>query len=118
MSTGSSSVASHDAVERSDGSQGPVEGLENERLGRSGLRSGERAQPATASRVSSSKRAKHDHAPVVATKNIVQDVKEGTIYYRYVGETRAINELRQIIARREQRAVAEFTRPTSPEFAK
>ena len=55
---------------------------------------------------------KHEHAPVIATKNIAQDVKEGTIYYRYVGETRAIKpgELRQIIANREQRAIAEFTR--------
>jgi predicted HTH transcriptional regulator len=26
---------------------------------------------------------KHDHAPVVAIKNIGQDVKEGGIYYRY-----------------------------------
>jgi Putative DNA-binding domain len=55
---------------------------------------------------------KHDHAPVVALKNIGGNVKEGTIYYRYVGETRPIkpSELRQIIAHREQRAVAEFTR--------
>jgi Putative DNA-binding domain len=53
---------------------------------------------------------KHEHAPVIAIKNIAQDVKEGTIYFRYVGETRAIKpgELRQIIANREQRAVAEF----------
>jgi hypothetical protein len=55
---------------------------------------------------------KHEHAPVIATKNIAQDVKEGTIYYRYVGETRAIKpgELRQIVANREQRAIAEFTK--------
>jgi hypothetical protein len=55
---------------------------------------------------------KHEHAPVIAIKNIAKDVKEGTIYYRYVGETRAIKpgELRQIIANREQRAIAEFTR--------
>jgi len=55
---------------------------------------------------------KHGHAPVVALKNIAGNVKEGTIYYRYVGETRPIKpgELRQIIAHREQRAVAEFTR--------
>jgi hypothetical protein len=54
---------------------------------------------------------KHDYAPVVALKNIASDVREGTIYYRYVGETRAIKpgELRQIIAMREQRAVAEFS---------
>jgi len=54
---------------------------------------------------------KHDHAPIMALKNIGSDVKEGTIYYRYVGETRAIKpgELRQIIAMREQRAIAEFS---------
>lgn len=54
--------------------------------------------------------AKHEQAPVVALKNIANDVKEGTIYYRYVGETRAIKpgELRQIIAFRIQRAVADF----------
>jgi hypothetical protein len=54
---------------------------------------------------------KHDHAPVVAIKNVSQDVKEGGIYFRYVGETRLIKpgELRQIIAAREQRAVAEFS---------
>jgi hypothetical protein len=55
---------------------------------------------------------KHDHAPVIALKNIGNDVREGTIYYRYVGETRAIKpgELRQIIAGREQKAVAEFSK--------
>lgn len=54
---------------------------------------------------------KHDHGPVVAIKNVGQDVKEGGIYFRYVGETRLIKpgELRQIIAAREQRAVAEFS---------
>lgn len=54
---------------------------------------------------------KHEYAPVVALKNIGNDVREGTIYYRYVGETRAIRpgELRQIIANREQRAVVEFS---------
>ncbi|MEN5081825.1 ATP-binding protein [Bosea sp. TWI1241] len=53
----------------------------------------------------------HDHAPVVALRNISDCVKEGAIYYRYVGETRLIKpgELRQIIASREQRAVAEFS---------
>ena len=42
----------------------------------------------------------HDHRPVVAIKNVGQDVKEGGIYFRYVGETRLIKpgELRQIIA--------------------
>jgi hypothetical protein len=54
---------------------------------------------------------KHDHGPIIAIKNVGQDVKEGGIYFRYVGETRLIKagELRQIIAAREQRAVAEFS---------
>lgn len=54
---------------------------------------------------------KHDHGPVIAIKNVGQDVREGGIYFRYVGETRLIKagELRQIIAAREQRAVAEFS---------
>ncbi|WP_027574827.1 helix-turn-helix domain-containing protein [Bradyrhizobium sp. WSM1743] len=54
---------------------------------------------------------KHDHGPVIAIKNVGQDVKEGGIYFRYVGETRLIKpgELRQIIAAREQRAIAEFS---------
>lgn len=53
---------------------------------------------------------KHEHAPIVALKNIGSEVREGAIYFRYVGETCAIKpgELRQIIARREQQAVAEF----------
>lgn len=53
----------------------------------------------------------HDHPPVMAIKNIGAEVKEGTIYFRYEGESRPIKpgELRQIIARREQQAVAEFT---------
>jgi hypothetical protein len=54
----------------------------------------------------------HVNAPVIALKMMGQDVKEGCIYFRYVGETRTIKpgELRQIIAMREQRAVAEFSR--------
>ena len=54
---------------------------------------------------------KHDHAPIVAIKNVGQDIREGGIYFRYVGETRLIKpgELRQIIAAREQRAIAEFS---------
>jgi hypothetical protein len=54
---------------------------------------------------------KHEHPPIVAIKNIGSEVREGTIYYRYVGETRAIRpgELRRIIAEREQKAVADFT---------
>ena len=47
----------------------------------------------------------------IAIKNVGQDVKEGGIYFRYIGETRLIKpgEPRQIIAAREQRAVAEFS---------
>ena len=54
----------------------------------------------------------HTDAPVIALKMMGSDVKEGSIYFRYVGETRTIKpgELRQIIAMREQRAVAEFSR--------
>lgn len=53
---------------------------------------------------------KHDHPPVIAIKNVNNQFKEGAIYFRYVGETRAIKpgELRQIIAYREQKAIAEF----------
>jgi hypothetical protein len=59
--------------------------------------------------------AKHDHPPIIATKNIGGDVKEGTIYYRYVGETRTIKpgELRQLIALREQKAVSDFVKSMS-----
>lgn len=58
---------------------------------------------------------KHDHPPVMAIKNVGNEVREGAIYFRYVGETRAIKpgELRQIIALREQKAVAEFARNMS-----
>lgn len=54
---------------------------------------------------------KHDGAPVIALKNIGTEVREGTVYFRYVGETRAIKpgELRKIIADREQKAVAAFS---------
>ena len=54
----------------------------------------------------------HANAPIIALKMLGQDVKEGCIYYRYVGETRTIKpgELRHLIAIREQRAVAEFSR--------
>lgn len=53
---------------------------------------------------------KNDHGPVIALKNVGNDLKEGAIYFRYVGETRAIKpgELRKIISQREQRAVSEF----------
>jgi hypothetical protein len=56
--------------------------------------------------------AKHESPPVMALKNIGEAVREGTIYYRYVGETRAIRpgELRRILAERERNAVAEFSR--------
>jgi hypothetical protein len=49
---------------------------------------------------------------VIAVKNVGNDVREGAIYFRYVGETRQIKpgELRQIIKLREQRAVEEFSR--------
>lgn len=54
----------------------------------------------------------HANSPIIALKMMGQDVKEGCIYFRYVGETRTIKpgELRQIIALREQRAIAEFSR--------
>jgi hypothetical protein len=50
----------------------------------------------------------HDHRPVVAIKGMGKDLTEGTIYYRYVGESKPIKpgELRQIIAYRERKAVA------------
>jgi len=58
---------------------------------------------------------KHDHPPVVATKNVNNEFREGAIYFRYVGETRVIKpgELHRIIAYREQKAVAEFARRMS-----
>lgn len=51
-----------------------------------------------------------DAGPVIALKNIGGDVKEGGIYYRYVGETRLIKpgELRQVIEKRIQRGLAAF----------
>lgn len=54
---------------------------------------------------------KHAHPPVMAIKNVNSEIKEGAIYYRYVGETRVIKpgELQQIISYREQKAVAEFS---------
>lgn len=58
---------------------------------------------------------KHEDAPVVALKVIGDSVKEGTIYYRYVGESRPIKpgELRQILVERERKAVADFSRRMS-----
>lgn len=55
---------------------------------------------------------KHPEGPVIAVKNVGTDVREGAIYFRYVGETRQIKpgELRQIIKMREQKAVEEFSR--------
>jgi Putative DNA-binding domain len=55
---------------------------------------------------------KHPEGPVIAVKNVGSDVREGAIYFRYVGETRQIKpgELRQIIKVREQKAVEEFSR--------
>ncbi len=54
---------------------------------------------------------KHQLPPVIAIKNVNNEFREGAIYYRYVGETRVIKpgELQQIIAYREQRAIAEFS---------
>ncbi|BCM86455.1 hypothetical protein mvi_49160 [Methylobacterium indicum] len=54
--------------------------------------------------------SKHEYPPVIALKNIDDTVREGSIYYRYVAETLPIKpgELRQIIAMRERRAIAEF----------
>jgi hypothetical protein len=47
---------------------------------------------------------------VLAIKGMGKDLVEGAIYYRYVGESKAIKpgELRQIIAYREQRAITDF----------
>ena len=58
---------------------------------------------------------KHQNPPIIALKNIASDVREGSIYFRYVGETRLIKpgELRRLIADREQQAIAEFTRRIS-----
>ena len=44
-----------------------------------------------------------------------KDLIEGSIYYRYVGESKAIKpgELRQIVAQREQRAIADFAKNMS-----
>lgn len=55
---------------------------------------------------------KHPEGSVIAVKNVGNDVREGAIYFRYVGETRQIKpgELRQIIKLREQKAVEEFSR--------
>lgn len=56
--------------------------------------------------------SQYDHRPVVAIKAMNKDLVEGTIYFRYVGESKPIKpgELRQIIAYRERRAVSEFSR--------
>lgn len=58
---------------------------------------------------------KHPEGPVIAVKNVGNDVREGAIYFRYVGETRQIKpgELRQIIKTREQKAVEDFSRRMS-----
>jgi Putative DNA-binding domain len=54
----------------------------------------------------------HDHRPVIAIKAMGKDLREGTIYYRYVGESKPIKpgELRQLIAYRERQAVAQFAK--------
>jgi hypothetical protein len=58
---------------------------------------------------------RHEYPPVIAVKNINNEVREGAVYFRYVGETRVVKpaELQQIIAYREQKAVAEFARRMS-----
>jgi hypothetical protein len=58
---------------------------------------------------------KHPEGPVIAVKSVGSDIREGAIYFRYVGETRQIKpgELRQIIKMREQKAVEEFSRRMS-----
>ncbi|MBR1216184.1 ATP-binding protein [Bradyrhizobium sp. JYMT SZCCT0180] len=55
---------------------------------------------------------KHERGPVIALKNMGSDLREGGVYFRYVGETRLIKpgELRAIMEAREARAVAEFAR--------
>jgi predicted HTH transcriptional regulator len=55
---------------------------------------------------------KHERAPVIVLKGMGNDLREGAVYFRYVGETRQIKpgELRAIIEAREARAVAEFSR--------
>ena len=58
---------------------------------------------------------KHPEGPVIALKSVGSDVREGAVYFRYVGETRQIKpgELRQIIRQREQKAVEDFSRRMS-----
>jgi hypothetical protein len=58
---------------------------------------------------------KHERAPVIVLKGMGSDLREGAVYFRYVGETRQIKpgELRAIIEVREARAVAEFSRRMS-----
>jgi hypothetical protein len=55
---------------------------------------------------------KHERAPIIVLKGMGNDLREGAVYFRYVGETRQIKpgELRAIIEAREARAVAEFSR--------
>lgn len=58
---------------------------------------------------------KHKKPPLIAVKNVNSEIKEGAIYYRYVGETRVIKpgELQEIISYREQKAIADFSRRIS-----
>jgi hypothetical protein len=53
---------------------------------------------------------KHPDPPIITLKQINNDVKEGAVYFRYVGATLLIKpgELRHIIGEREKRAVQEF----------
>jgi hypothetical protein len=58
---------------------------------------------------------KHERPPIIVLKGNGTDLREGAIYFRYVGETRQIKpgELRAIIEAREARAVADFSRRMS-----
>lgn len=58
---------------------------------------------------------KHERPPIIVLKGMGGDLREGAVYFRYVGETRQIKpgEMRAIIEAREARAVAEFSRRMS-----
>ncbi|WLC16282.1 AlbA family DNA-binding domain-containing protein [Bradyrhizobium diazoefficiens] len=58
---------------------------------------------------------RHERAPIIVLKGMGNDLREGAVYFRYVGETRQIKpgEMRAIIEAREARAVAEFSRRMS-----
>lgn len=56
-----------------------------------------------------------DNPPVMANKNLSDVIREGAIYFRYVGETRPIKpaELREILAFRERKAVERLSQSVS-----